>query len=362
MVDPRLAELIALSANDFLMDASIRHSIFVERFKTGTWQEVLGFLNRDVYPDLVSRAEFHLNRMSIGPNTFATKRYAEMIRQVNAITKTGMVESQRQLMETLFPFAKQEAAFAIDKIAQSVPKGLNLNLTGPDPATLRAVVTSDPMQGKFLKEWFSDLSSSTQSQVQRQINIGIAQGESIPNIVRRLKGTRAARFADGILQTSRRNVTTVVRTAVNHTSNAAREAAYAANEDIVKGVQYVATLDDRTTDICQSLDGQVFPVNEGERPPQHMQCRSTTTPVLKSWSELGIKLNEAPAGTRASMNGQVPATLNYNEWLKTQSVSVQNQVLGPARAKLFRDGASVDRFVNDAGKTLTLKQLAALDS
>jgi len=303
-----------------------------------------------------------LNRMSLGQSTFRTKRYIDMLRQTDAILKTGMADSQSRLLDTLFPLAKQEAAFAINKLTQSLPTGLNLNFTGPDPATLRAVVTSNPMQGKFLRKHFAELTSSTQAQVRSQINIGIAQGESIPKIVRRLKGTRAANFSNGILQTSRRNTTAIVRTAVSHTSNAAREAAYAANEDIVKGVQYVATLDTRTTDICISLDGQVFPVGEGERPPQHMQCRSTTTPVLKSWNELGIKLNEAPAGTRASMNGQVSAKTTYGSWLKTQPVSVQNEALGVARAKLFRAGMPVDKFVNNLGKSLTLEQLAALDS
>lgn len=358
-LDPRLAELTALSANDFLLDASIRHSLFVQQYGNDVWARALTFLNRDVYPDLLSQVERRLGRMRIGPGTFATKRYADMIRQTNAVIASGFRESRAQLVaQDLLPFARQEAETALSALRNAT--SVDLNLTGPDPTTLKAIVTARPMQGKFLKDWYDELTSSTQRAVRSQINIGIAQGESIPDMVRRLKGTRAAGYADGILQTSRRNVTAVVRTAVNDVSNAARAATYSANEDIISGVMYVATLDDRTTDICQSLDGQVFPVNEGERPPQHMQCRSTTTPILKNWKDLGLDLKEAPPGTRASMNGQVPASMNYNDWLKTQSVVTQNKILGPNRAKLFQEGTPVTRFVNEAGRRLTLKELAEL--
>ena len=121
-------------------------------------------------------------------------------------------------------------------------------------------------------------------------------------------------------------------------------------------------MDSRTTDVCISLDSKVFPVDEGERPPMHFQCRSTTVPILKSWKELGINLKEAPPGTRASMDGQVPDTLTYSKWIKGQSVSVQNEVLGKGKAQIFRRGKlPITRFVDARNKPLTLKQLTSLE-
>jgi hypothetical protein len=87
-------------------------------------------------------------------------------------------------------------------------------------------------------------------------------------------------------------------------------------------------------------------------------CRCTTIPVLKSWQALGINLKEAPTGTRASMNGQVPATMTYGEWLAGQSDSIQNEALGIGKAQLFRDGKiNVGDFVNNEGRILTLNEL-----
>ena len=113
---------------------------------------------------------------------------------------------------------------------------------------------------------------------------------------------------------------------------------------------------------CKARDGKVYPVDSGPRPPAHPNCRSSTSYVLKSWKELGIDLKEFPEGTRASMDGQVPANVTYNEWLKGKDSTFQDKVLGPTRAKLFREGMPVDRFVNKAGDRLTLDKLRERDA
>jgi len=63
------------------------------------------------------------------------------------------------------------------------------------------------------------------------------------------------------------------------------------------------------------------------------------------------------------MDGQVPVSINYGEWLKAQSAARQDQVLGPTRGKLLRDGnLDVGKFYNDKGKFLTLDELRDRDA
>jgi hypothetical protein len=79
---------------------------------------------------------------------------------------------------------------------------------------------------------------------------------------------------------------------------------------------------------------------------------------LKSWKELGISLKEAPEGTRASMNGQIPESLTYPKWLKKQTTEIQNEALGKSRAVLFRSGKlKIKEFIDRRNRPLTLKQL-----
>jgi hypothetical protein len=72
---------------------------------------------------------------------------------------------------------------------------------------------------------------------------------------------------------------------------------------------------------------------------------------------MGINMKELSPGTRASMNGYVPDKLIYPEWLK-QNPQYAEDVLGTTRAKAFLEGGvSIENFVNDKGRTLTLEEL-----
>jgi hypothetical protein len=92
-------------------------------------------------------------------------------------------------------------------------------------------------------------------------------------------------------------------------------------------------------------------------------CRCTTVPVTKSFRELGLDVDEVPAGTRASMNGQVPATQTYEQWLRRQSAEVQDDVLGVTKGALFRRGGlKIRDFINNAGKEYTLDELRKVEA
>lgn len=95
----------------------------------------------------------------------------------------------------------------------------------------------------------------------------------------------------------------------------------------------------------------------------HWRCRSVGVPVTKSWRELGIDIDEMAPGTRSSMDGQVPAEQTYAQWLTKQSASRQDDVLGPTRGKLLRDGGlSVEEMYSARGTFLTLDELRARDA
>jgi hypothetical protein len=90
-------------------------------------------------------------------------------------------------------------------------------------------------------------------------------------------------------------------------------------------------------------------------------CRSVSVPVLKSWRELGLK-DPSPA-TRASMDGAVPAEMNYAEWLAKQPMERVEEILGPIRARLYKKGGlKLAQFSNNKGELYTLDELRKLDA
>ena len=82
-------------------------------------------------------------------------------------------------------------------------------------------------------------------------------------------------------------------------------------------------------------------------------------PVLKTWEELGIDMQELPDGTWASMEGQVNDK-TFSDWLKrkeSETPGFADKTLGKGRAELFRDGKlTMDQMIS-GGKPLTLGEL-----
>ena len=58
------------------------------------------------------------------------------------------------------------------------------------------------------------------------------------------------------------------------------------------------------------------------------------------------------------MDGQVPAKVTWPEWIARQSVERQQEALGVAKTRLFRQGKlSIDKFSTRDGRPLTLSEL-----
>lgn len=110
---------------------------------------------------------------------------------------------------------------------------------------------------------------------------------------------------------SYKNAERLIRTETNHFHNEADIAAYKAAG--VKEYEFMATLDNRTSEICASLDGKHFQVAEAKVgtnfPPMHPNCRSTTIEYdphdEMDWYNSGLKM---------------PKNMTYSEWAKANGI------------------------------------------
>lgn len=153
------------------------------------------------------------------------------------------------------------------------------------------------------------------------------------------RGLSAQQCADMIqkeMNSSYSSAIRLARTEINHICNEAAADAY--KDEGIEYYQFLATLDERTSEICQELDGQIFPISEKQVgvncPPMHPNCRSTIVPVInidKSQSkysvthidEDGDKTFETKKGRIDSqirvskVDGKykyVPGDITYKEW------------------------------------------------
>mgnify|MGYP000850409127 CR=1 FL=1 len=355
------------TANQKALDRTVLHGIFVARFTNGLAARIDRFFRTEVVSDIAARVRDRMTAIEergedLGPATTARLR---RLNALNTDTIFGGFESIRKDVEsTLVDFAKAEASFERRTLELSIPKAFltraKIEFEKPTAALLRTLVESKPFEGNVLADWFSGLAIDTQKHLDRSIRVGMAEGETSDQIVNRiLRGNENT--GEGTFARTRRNAESIVRTAVNHVSNDARFAVTKENADLMDGWRFVATLDTSTTVICAAHDGKVYSIDDvANRPPLHWGCRSTTVNVFKSWRRFGFDFDELPSSTRASMSGQVPQKENYDAWLRRQPESTQNLILGEGKAKIFRGGTKIDRFVNDRNRPLTLDELKAL--
>lgn len=358
--DPRLADP-ASNVNDAIQDRIIRHMVFLERLKGGEVRDVLRILNDEILPNITSRIRDRLEAVSQRGSSLSvatTRRLESLENLVKRLASDASTTLSRHLRPRVRELGSDEVDWLVRTIREELKVDLNFEL--PAARTIFSAVTSTPFAGNNLEQWFGTLEDSLSNRISQAIRQGIVEGDTVGQIVRRIRGSSSLNFTDGIYEGTRRGAEAIVRSTINHTSNQARLELFKENSDVLSGLKYTATLDSRTSLICIGLDGNVYPLDEGPRPPVHVNCRSTMTPIIKSARQLGLR--DIPETTRASINGQVPGSTTYGEWLRRQPDAVQDEVLGPTRARLFRDGGlEVSRFTNANLKTLTLEELRVIE-
>lgn len=340
-------------AGKLLHDVSVRYQVYLERLKAG---EV-----RKVDPILRSLDRLVRQALAAAPAQPTPAQVNRLLRQLRREAEKVLVKYQANSVGELKRLSAYATQFHEETLALVWPVGAPA-LAAPAASAAWAATLAQPVQatGQLLEPFIENWGRRTLDRVEGAIRTGYSQGLTTDEIIRSVRGTKAANFADGVLGgVARRDAAAVVNTSLQQVSNQAQMAVYASNAAMIEGYQFVATLDSKTTDQCMALDGQQFKVGEGPVPPLHVNCRSITIPVVK-----GVDLTEGR--TRASSGDaggqQVDGKLSYFDWLKQQPASFQDDALGPARASLFRNGGlSADEFARlSLGKNfqpLTLDQM-----
>lgn len=385
-----------MTANELYRDAALRNQINVRRYSAGLSRQINTLLQR-ADRELTLMLRERLVRFAGKPVDFTGERWKALLADIRTQRATALAEVRRLASSELAGLASLEGEREIALLSSAVPIEIAF-ATVPD-AKLRAILTSRPFQGRLLRDWFRELEAGDRRRVEQALQLGLVEGQPIDDIVRRITGTRAQQYADGILAISRRDATAIVRTAVNHVSNAARDLVWQENADITQARVWVATLDGRTSPICRARDGQMAPVGDNPlpegsvvlsppdaRPPAHINCRSLLVAYIDGIGLVGNRPTVVDTRTRnkrevdfrklakqqgktiqqvrsewaAATVGRVPAATNYQQFLSRQSASFQDQVLGRTKGRLFREGGlTLDQFVDRRGNELSLRQLAA---
>ena len=316
-----------------------------------------------------------------GPARWKRQRVEKLFNQtsttINSIYKGMRTESD----EFLTDFARVEADYNVN-MPNQILRAPVLS-TSLSAATIRELGKSTLIEGASSREWWTRQERAVRAKFEDQIRQGMLAGEHLGQLRQRIRGVhtgkfrtyrdssgvlkRAGIFRGGVMGATTQQADALARTSVQAVNNQVRQEVYKANDDVVGGSEWLATLDNRTTDICRALDGERWdhdykPLVKGMTypgPTAHWGERSTTIPWLLPLEAIsGGKLKTIPDETRASIGGQVPAKTSYNDWFKKQPEADQLEILGPTKLRLYKQNSlSFRDMVKGSGVPLTIGQL-----
>ncbi|WP_448657348.1 hypothetical protein [Enterobacter hormaechei] len=358
------------TVNESLRDEAIAHSVWISRYATGVANRMVKLLN-ETDAELSARLLDALDRLPA--DSFTVRRLESLLGSVRELNHQAVASMQSGLEGELLALSRNEVSYQLSLFDSLLPSQVlaRYPLQGITPDMVYAAAMAQPFQGRLLSEWAENLESDRLARVINAVRRGYLAGDTVETISRSVRGHANKDYRDGALQMSRANAASIAKTAVNHLAATARNSFTSANSDILKGKQWLSTLDNKTSHDCiirdllrYTLDnkpiGHKIPYLQGPG-KIHFCCRSTETLIIKSWRELGIDIDEMDEGTRASMDGQVPAKTTYLEWLARQPTQRQDQVLGAERGRLLRAGEIdlADMFT-DKGEWISMERLKQL--
>jgi len=396
--------------NDFqdILDLLIRHRIYLQRLSVSQAAEIAKLLNKG------SRDKVALIRDGLDDimqmSKFSRQQVAALSRLQADLTKAlggNYDAAQDWYVKELDDLIKHELQVSQKVVSAALPAKQAASLSQPSVASLNRLKAAMPYSGYPIEKWFKGTESAQVNRIMARVRVGIANGESMSDLTRAIRGTRESGYTDGIMQGyTTRQAETIARTVTNGVSNATQQEFYKANSKLIAYEVFTATLDGRTSTVCASLDGERFDVGDGPVPPLHPNCRSLRVPVTnamaaeglqgdrpyvrdadtrrerekrfrreaheeagdKQWSKWSEKERRAALARKRNdwqtkNIGRTKAKTSYETWLKRQPAWFQKEVLGLSRYKLFSKGnLSLSSFVDHNNQRYTLDQLKKIEA
>ena len=370
-----------------------RKAIDLNRFSNGVSRELLRSYER-----IIRRSIDELERIEAMPSAKRPKvraqRLKALIRQNTEALARWSDKASQALAKELQGLARIEVEFAAKQLRQALPDFAQgaVRTVEVTPAFAEAVITADPTNigsailsdnleevvsgpgtamkltarqgaairmpdGRSIGKAFRGLAEKQSQMFATAVQDGLLTGESPKAIAKRLYGeglsfstqakstAQLAQSGGQLTKMAAHQVSTLVNTSMNATSNAASMRVYKANLRVSKRYRWLATLDRKTSPICRSLDQQVFEYGKGPSPenPPHFRCRSTTVPVVDYEGlskRYGREIEPVRTGRRRrpSEQGAVPVGTSYGKWLYDLRPEGKKFEASAAQARAFAGG------------------------
>lgn len=344
-----------------LLDALVSHQAYLYRLSSSEITKLVSQFD-SISGEMLSQLRDLLDELSDAERSvlIAGQYTTPALKEIRTVIQSWQSTVASALLES---FSVSATALAVYEATYQA-KTLAEKAREPNGKTLLNKAKKAPLSGGILLDSiFARIADDTRLRVEQVIRDGLSKDQTNQQIIQRIKGKKALNYQDGLLDQSRSQISTMVRTARSHVSNVALNETYTSIG--VEWLKVVATLDSRTSKGCAALDGNVYASDDPRKPvfPRHPNCRTLYIPVT---AKEGQTIGKRPSNSKIGDTGEIStidSNVKFPEWFPKQSAAFQESWLGPSRYKLFKEGKySLDKFVDPlTGQPFTLAELKKLD-
>ncbi len=328
--------------------AYLKRGVNVERYAEDVRRRTTGFLE-----SLVARIYSYLLTADLA----TVPKRERAIKRITDLFVQHYASAEDLLSEAMVELVRDESRFFKTVFG---PGGGKVLLKREAQALVAGVL----IDGTTLHEWLISQAMGNAQKVSRIIRLSPVEATR-EALVTSLFGRNTGKFTlaigpngkpvrapvflgEGFLQTARRHLNTVAKSAV-HAAQQSADLASATRAKKVAKLQLSVILDQRTSVICNSRAGSVWYADSGKPapesgtsesfpgpPPYHLNCRSLLIPYEE----------------------ELPPDISLSEWISSLPKAEQRQILGNVRYNRWREGKlDLDKLSMGDGRPLTIEQL-----
>ncbi|MGL4402432.1 MAG: minor capsid protein [Fusobacteriaceae bacterium] len=244
-------------------------------------------------------AEELLKEFNIMSGKVRFQRYDELEAQMQYQALKLSQKTQEMVQEHLTDVMPEIYNRSIFQIQKEIGVGTSFNQI--NPTTMESIINT-PWNTKNFSNRIWDNKKELVQNLRRTILTGVMQGHEFKRMSQQLQKQMGGEFYK-----ARR----ILETETTYVLEKAKEESY--NELEIEKYIFISTLDNRTSEVCQKMDGKVFRNKDRLQginvPPLHPFCRSTTAPSVDG-------LNDSTRFARDKDGNaiKIPANMNYEEW------------------------------------------------
>lgn len=218
----------------------------------------------------------------VSPRLMRTSRLEKALEHTRELLRGVTGEDIASAAEYALPMARAMVDGAGNAIAAQLPAGhagIIVRWDHLDTGALDAIFERTTQQ-ITVRSW--PLADDITQVMKRELTRGVVVGDNPRTTAQRMTKQAGQRVNWG-----RNRALNIARTEMLDAARAAQHAQDAANSDVLRGWQWLASLDRRECIACLVMHGTFHPLTE-PGPEGHPSCRCARVPVTKSWAELGI--------------------------------------------------------------------------